>query len=236
MPRGIVFLLLILLVISIPPFLVLSNLYIFMTPNYLDYEYGKPDFPHSVRFSDAERRTFSAASLEYVRGNLSFRDFNALGVYNDREIKHMVDVRNLIGALMGLHTNLGGVILIALVALAWSRATRPLAARGLLIGALLTVAFVGAVGLFAAGAFDTFFVYFHRVFFEGDSWLFYYTDSLIQFYPEQFWYDTAIALASLTLIEASIVGVIGWLWRRRALGAAAPAAVPAKARGVVRRQ
>lgn len=228
MPRWFAYLLVILIVIGIPPFLVLSNLYIFMTPSYMEYEYNKTDFPKADRFSDADRRTYSIASLEYVRGNLSFQEFKGLGVYNDREIKHMVDVRNLVATVTALHANDGAVMLIALAALVWFSSTRALAPRSLIAGGILTILLFGVVGLFSAGAFDTFFVLFHRLFFEGNSWIFYYTDSLIQFYPEQFWFDTAIALAGLTVLEAVIIAVSGWLWLRWL--ARSPQPVPAKGR------
>ena len=45
----------ILLVLSVPIFLLLTNLYIFMSPAFLRYEYGKADFPPSPGFTDAER-------------------------------------------------------------------------------------------------------------------------------------------------------------------------------------
>ncbi|MEW6232531.1 MAG: TIGR01906 family membrane protein [Chloroflexota bacterium] len=215
MPRWLTNLLVALVVIGIPPFLILSNLYVFMTPSYLDFEYGKPGFPKADRFNDAERRANAAASIEYVRGNLSFEHFKALGVYNEREIKHMVDVRELVAKVTVFHAVEGVLLLIALIALAWSRATRALAARGLLGGTLLTLALFGVLGLFAVIAFNTFFTAFHRVFFEGDSWRFNYSDSLIQFYPLPFWFDTAVALVALTMIEALTVGAIVWWWQRQ---------------------
>jgi len=70
------------------------------------------------------------------------------------------------------------------------------------------------LGLFAAVGFQTFFTLFHRVFFEGDSWLFNYTDSLIQFYPLPFWFETSLALIGLTVFEAMVVGWLGWRGKR----------------------
>jgi integral membrane protein (TIGR01906 family) len=108
------------------------------------------------------------------------------------------------------------------------------AARAVFNGALLTVGVFVLLGLFAGTAFDVFFVAFHRVFFQGDTWLFYYTDSLIQFYPERFWNDTALYLVGATLLEALVLGVVGWVWVRRELvthqpaPVSAPASVPAQ--------
>src|SRR5450759_3581462 len=96
MPRWLSTLFMLVLVVGIPPFLILSNVFLFMTPNWLDNEYGKPDFPKAQLFNDADRRYNAAESIEYIRGNRTLDQFKALGVYQDREIKHMVDVRNLV--------------------------------------------------------------------------------------------------------------------------------------------
>ena len=215
MPRWLANLLMLVLVVGIAPFLIMSNIFLFATPSWLDYEYGKPDFPKAQIFNDADRRYNAAESIEYIRGNRTLEQFKALGVYQDREIKHMVDVRNLIDKVKVIDPTIGVLLIVALVALARPRAMRPLAARGLLTGGLLTVFLFGALGLFAATGFDTFFTDFHRVFFEGDTWLFLYTDSLIQFYPLPFWFDTSIVLVGLTMVEAVVVGAIGWAWGRR---------------------
>jgi hypothetical protein len=82
--------------LSIPVVLILTNVFIFMTPEWLAYQYSKPDFPPSVRFTPAERYYFASESIEYVRGNRTLEQFKALGVYDEREIKHMIDVRELV--------------------------------------------------------------------------------------------------------------------------------------------
>ena len=215
MPRWLANLLMVILVIGIPPFIVLSNLFIFLTPQYLDFEYGKSDFPPADRFNAQDRRRYAAASIEYERGNINFEAFQALGVYNAREINHMVDVRVLIAEVSTFHTMDTILLLVLLVTLIAQTATRPFAARGLLAGGLLTIALFGAIGLFAAFGFDTFFTDFHHIFFSGDTWLFNYSDSLIQFYPERFWFDTSLYLAGLTMVEAIVVGAVGWMWGKR---------------------
>jgi integral membrane protein (TIGR01906 family) len=215
MPRWLANLLFLLLIVGIPPFLVLSNVFLFMTPQYLSYEYGKSDFPKADRFTDTNRTFFASESIEYERGNRNFEQFKGLGVYNDRELNHMVDVRVLVAQVSVFQAMDALVLLILLATMASMSGTRALAARGLLAGGVLTLGLFGVIGLFAATTFNTFFTDFHRIFFQGDTWLFLYTDSLIQFYPERFWFDTAIALVGATAIEAIIVGAIGWLWARK---------------------
>lgn len=215
MPRWLSNLLTLILVVGIPPFIVLSNLYLFLTPQYLDFEYTKPDFPKADRFNGQDRRRYAAQSIEYERGNINFEQFQALGVYNEREINHMVDVRVLIAEVSTFQAMDGVLLLVVLITLASLPATRSFAARGLLGGGLLTIALFGAIGLFAATGFNTFFTNFHRIFFSGDTWLFNYSDSLIQFYPERFWFDTSLYLAGLTIVEAIVVGAIGWIWGKQ---------------------
>jgi integral membrane protein (TIGR01906 family) len=51
------------------------------------------------------------------------------------------------------------------------------------------IALVVAIGLFGALAFWQLFIVFHSLFFEGDSWLFLYSDTLIRLFPIRFWQD-----------------------------------------------
>mgnify|MGYP000511424568 CR=1 FL=1 len=196
--------------LCVPVVLILTNVFILMTPEWLAYQYSKPDFPPSVRFTPAERYYFASESIEYVRGNRTLEQFKALGVYDAREIKHMIDVRELVDKVKIVLPLTALLLAGALVALARGKTHRALAARSVLNGAILTVGIFVALGLFAAVGFQTFFTLFHVIFFEGDSWLFNYTDSLIQFYPLPFWFDTSLALIGLTVLEALVVGWLGW--------------------------
>jgi integral membrane protein (TIGR01906 family) len=200
--------------LCIPVALILTNVFLFMNPTWLAFQYSQPGFPPSVRFTPPDRYRLASESIEYVRGNRTLEHFKALGVYDDREIKHMVDVRELVDKVKIVLPLLLVLIVVLFIALTRAKENRALAARGLLKGAVLTVGVFVAVGLFAAVGFQTFFTLFHRVFFEGDTWLFNYTDSLIQFYPLPFWFATSIALVSVTIGEAVIIGWVGWRWGR----------------------
>ena len=199
--------------IGIPIALILANVFVFMNPAWLAYQYSQPDFPPSVRFTPQDRYHLASESIEYIRGNRTLDQFKALDVYDEREIKHMVDVRELVDKVKIVLPIIALLIVASLIVLAREKKNRALRARGLLNGAILTIGLFVVVGLFAATGFQTFFTLFHKVFFEGETWLFNYTDSLIQFYPLPFWFATSIALVAITIGEAIIVGLIGWRWR-----------------------
>ncbi len=202
--------------LALPVFLVLTNVNLFMTPQFVYYEYGKPDFPPSQRFDAAARTKFAAKTVRYARGDLSDADLKNLGIYNERELSHMVDVQNLAVGALWLDYALGALIVLAVIAL-WRVGLGAAAARGLFNGAVLTLGIFGALGLFALVAFNTFFVAFHRIFFVGDSWMFAFTDSLIQFYPQPFWVDASLGIVVFTVLEALILVALAFGWTRRLL-------------------
>lgn len=206
-----------LIALSMPIFLTLLSLYLFMNPQFAEWQYSRADFPHADRFTDDQRLYNSLQTLAYVRGQTSEQDLINLGVYNDREIKHLVDVYNVTRGVFIVEPILFVVLVVGLFLLWRNRGTRINAANGLFFGGIFTFIFIGAIGLFSLFAFDSFFVTFHRIFFSGDSWLFFTTDSLIQFYPEVFWMTAAYGIALFVLGCAVIVTALGaYLMRRRA--------------------
>ncbi len=210
----------ILLTVIVLPFLVLTNVNLLMRPQFINYEYGKADFPLSSRFDPDARTRFAVATVLYTRGKLNDKDLNNLGVYNERELGHMRDVQNLAVPALVLDYVLG--VLILLVALILVRAGKwEIAKHALFTGASLSLVILGVVGLFALIAFNAFFVAFHRIFFTGDSWLFAYTDSLIQFYPQPLWVDASLGIVLFTLLEAILLAGITFprTWRTAVLHA-----------------
>jgi integral membrane protein (TIGR01906 family) len=72
----------------------------------------------------------------------------------------------------------------------------------------LTLIIMGVVALGVIVAFSVLFVGFHRIFFEGSTWLFPTSDTLIRLFPQRFWRDAFIFLALGTALQAGIVFVI----------------------------
>jgi integral membrane protein (TIGR01906 family) len=202
------------IIISMPFLIILTPLYIFMTEGFVQFEYSQPGFPPSERFTADARYNNSIQTVRYVWGQISLTDLNNLGVYNSREIKHLVDVQNVAHAAVTFHAVCGLVILLALIVLVRPPSTRIYAARALVTGGATTLVVITVIGIFSVVAFDQFFVLFHHIFFEGNSWLFNYTDSLIQFYPEPFWEAASYGFALFVGAASLLIGVAGWVWQR----------------------
>ena len=69
-----------------------------------------------------------------------------------------------------------------------------------MIGLAGTLAVVVLVGMFILpGLFWSFFAGFHAIFFEGDTWQFAYSDTLIRLFPLRFWQDAFLFAALIAV-------------------------------------
>ena len=208
-----------LIIFSLPAVLLLLNVRLLMSDWFIRMEYARPDFPPDLYgMSPEERLELALPGLRSVTqppGASILREIrfaDGRPAFNEREIRHMQDVYVLQGAAF----RVGLIVALALIG-AWaylwfSPATRPLAWQSLNWGGLLTLGLVLGILLGFLLSFDAAFTLFHRVFFEGDTWLFLPTDTLIRLYPEKFWFDAAVGIGGLTLLEA-IALILLTRWR-----------------------
>ena len=203
----------ILTTILVPVVLLGIGLRLLLSPIFLQVEYNMPGFPEDVYgFTKADRLRWAPYAVDYLvnregisyLGDLRFDDGSQL--YNERELSHMHDVKGVTqGALNVFYLALAGLALIGL----WSRRGDQWQAyrRGLrrggwwmiwLAGMLAVVVLVGTFIL--PGLFWAFFVGFHALFFEGGSWQFEYSDTLIRLFPLRFWQDAFLFGAIMAVL------------------------------------
>ena len=185
---------------------------ILLTPMYYTIEYNMPYFPvDEYGFTKEDRLKWAPFAVDYLinnadssyLGDLQFEDGSPL--YNERELSHMQDVKNVVkGALNVWYITL--TILLILAILFYKNNWLSEYLQGLqrggwwMIGLALSLGFIAGAGiLLNPDIFWTFFSGFHSIFFEGDSWLFYYSDTLIRLFPIRFWQDAVIAIAVIAL-------------------------------------
>jgi integral membrane protein (TIGR01906 family) len=79
----------------------------------------------------------------------------------------------------------------------------------LMIGLAVTVGLIVVIGILVnPNVFWNFFAGFHSLFFEGDSWLFLTSDTLIRLFPIRFWQD-AFLWAAVVALGGGIALAIG---------------------------
>jgi integral membrane protein (TIGR01906 family) len=211
----------ILITILIPFFLMMGSIRVLLNPFFLDYEYNLPNFPRDdFGFSTADRLYWGKISLNYLTnsagidylGDLKFEDGTSF--YNDRELSHMLDVKNLIQkALIVWYISIA--VLIGLFIWSHLKKWTDIFMRGLSRGSLLTFGVIAAVLVGVALNFDELFTQFHHLFFTGDTWLFYVNDSLIRLFPEKLWSDAFLFMGVFTLVGAVLLLLLGTRFIKR---------------------
>lgn len=233
MPESLTWVFRILLIVSIPIVLSLTNVRLLMTPLFPDAIYNLPGFPADYYgFTKADRLHWSKLSIQYILGDPAAGDLadwkfpdgvvappeSAIHYsaergpeffYNEREVTHMVDVRVVTGgALQAWVVAMIVTAMSFLALLQWGPAG---ALRGaLLLGTGLTIILYLGLVAYIAINFDALFVQFHKIFFADGTWTFLWSDSLIRLFPIQFWVGAFTFVGVGGLVEAGLIAAGAW--------------------------
>lgn len=199
--------------ILIPFAILLTAVRLLLTPAFVNLEYRAPGFPEdSYGMTLEQRLEYAPLAMEYLLNDegVSFlanqRFEEGTPLYNERELSHMVDVKVLTQQFMDIWVLLL-VLLLGAGAAAWHFGFLEDFGSWVGRGGKITVIALVVAMVFIGVSFNALFTGFHSIFFEGDSWLFFYSDTLIRLFPLRFWRDVFIALAVLSL------GAGALLWR-----------------------
>lgn len=205
----------------VPIVLILTFIRLLLTPIFVQIEYRLPTFPEdSYGFSVEERLAGAQIALDYLLndadisflGDLTFDDGSAF--YKDSELSHMLDVKTLVQFALQVWL----ILLTTFVALgfwAWRANRLPLFRRMLSNGGQLTVLLLVSMLVYLGINFNRLFTQFHEIFFEGDSWVFLYSDTLIRLFPIPFWRDAFIVLGLLTILSGGLLWYfLGWRYKK----------------------
>lgn len=196
----------------VPIALIGTALRIMLSPIFINIEYRMPYFPaDEYGFTQQDRLQWAPFALQYLvnnsdisyLGDLKFDNGNPL--YNERELSHMADVKNVVrGALNAWVISLAILTLLAIFA--HRGKWMPDYINGLRRGGIWMIGLAVALGLIVGvgivadpNVFEQFFIFFHSIFFKGDSWLFEFSDTLIRLFPIRFWEDAFLWVAILAL-------------------------------------
>lgn len=201
-----------LVTILIPIALIGLAIRVLLSPIFHRVEYNMPYFPpDEYGFTKADRLKWAPYAVNYLvnnadisyLGDLKFDDGKSL--YNERELSHMNDVKRVTqGALRSWYVSLAILLLLGMWAWfgGWWESYRLGLMRGgwLMVGLAITIGVIVVVGIaINPNVFDVFFTAFHTLFFEGDSWLFLFSDTLIRLFPIRFWEDAFLWAAVIAL-------------------------------------
>lgn len=199
-----------LVTISTPFIFLMFAVRVMLTPLFLQVEYNLPGFPPDpYGFTREQRLNFSKISVDYLINNegIEFLQNQKIDegtpLYNARELSHLLDVKVLVKNMLTAWLVL---LLIWLLLLVWAWRGKWFLDFLLAVsnGGWLTLGIILFLLTAVLVDFDGLFTAFHHLFFEGDTWLFYYSDSLIRLFPMRFWRDAFILTGGITILLALI--------------------------------
>ncbi len=212
----------IILTIAVPVFIVTLSVRVLINPLYPQVEYSLPGFPpDSYGFTPQERLHWATISFNFVWSSNDVSYFNQFKLsdgaplYNDRELSHFRDVKVLADEMVIV---LEGVAVLLILAglISWRVKSLKAYFTTLSRGGWLMLGIVALSLLGVVIAFNWLFTEFHHIFFAGNSWLFYYSDTFIRLFPIQFWQDLFITIGAACAILGLLFGFAGRSLAKRA--------------------
>ena len=199
----------------LPVFLILFNVSYVTNSEWLyDYGWWRNDIANRTGLSVEELNNGADQIKEYFGNDAEFLDLRVnfggseVSLYKEREILHMVDVKALMQGVFSTTRWSGIALLVLLVAGAFTlkRDAAPLLLRSLRWSAIGTGVFLVVFGATAAINFGWLFTQFHFLSFANDLWLLDpYRDFLIIMFPQRFFFEAAMFIGVLTVIDFALL-------------------------------
>ncbi len=191
---------------------------------FIDWEYSKADFPKDrYGLPDDYRKYLAKLGLRAVLSDEGMEEFKRAKLpsgrraFNEREIKHMEDVKNFLSAFFPL---VYGATFLSVLALLYLR-DLPLVGKALILASLFSLLLTTASAVFSLTNYKLAFELFHNYVFDPYSWRFKYTDTLLRIYPMKLWFDGTVfvvALAGVLCLLSLLAGLFLIRCRRSSSG------------------
>ena len=208
-----------LFIICVPLLLITTNVRIVLNSATM-YDYGfnkyKIEKYTGIEFEQLQAagqqiRDYFNNDLEQITINISLHGDNIPNLFNEREILHMYDVKNLVKMVYMVQLYSAILLSAGCVFMLFNSFTnrRILALKYIGRGGVFSFSLVIAVSVLAIIGFDRLFLFFHLVSFSNDLWVLDPRhDYLIAMFPQGFFFDCTVVIAFLTLVEGGILSLI----------------------------
>ena len=201
-----------LITLSIPIIISVLSILVLLSPIFTNLEYRRPGFPDdSYGFTTAERLDFGNQTRRYLISDNSLEDLqqmvfeNGDPIYIERELSHLEDVKIVLQGVLKVFYGAAAVYVLGGL-IARSRGWQNVYFKAIFLGGKITAGILVMILFLTLISFQALFTNFHLLFFEGNSWLFFYSDTLIRLFPVQFWQDIFLVFGILTLAGGILLG------------------------------
>ena len=194
---------------------------VYWNDGYFEKEYRKYNVLRYVPMEMNSLLYVTDEMMDYLRGDREDLDIQVSingriqDFFNEKEKRHMNDVKELFLAAERLRTRGLWTAALAGLFLLWRRRGGVLLCT-LQWGVGLFLAAVGTIASLATTSFTKYFTWFHLLLFDNNDWLLNpATDRLINIVPEGFFRDTAFLIAGIFLAAAFLLWLAARLLDKR---------------------
>ena len=203
----------------LPIFLVSTNVFLIINSDFL-YEYGFNKYNIDKYTGIEMNQLYLAADQikdyfnndeEYIVIEIDMYGERILNLYNNREILHMKDVKDLLRIVRYTQIVSFLILIVYSVVALFSYSNRKVfkLIKDLSLGAIFSLGVIFLIGALSVFGFDRLFLYFHLISFANDLWLLDPRhDYLIMMFPQGFFFDSTMIIAILTILECILISVI----------------------------
>ena len=214
-----------LIVLIVPLLLVTTNVRLVADSPYL-YSYGFQKYGiesvtgiemGQLELAGEKIRDYFSNDQDYLVIDIERQGQEIKNLYNQREILHMKDVKNLIQLIYSIQI-WSLLLFITLILIGFlSKRLRKFSnvIDPISWGGGLTLGIAAVVGILSLFGFQRLFLFFHLVSFDNDLWILDPTrDYLIMMFPQGFFFDATVFIVGLTLGQALLLWVLPRIIRR----------------------
>lgn len=214
-----------LIVLIVPLLLVTTNVRLVVDSPYI-YSYGFQKYAiesvtgiemRQLELAGKKIRDYFSNDQDFIVINIERHGQQIKNLYNQREILHMKDVKNLIQLTYSIQI-WGFLLLSSLIFIGFlSRTPKKLSNAVDMIswGGGLTLAISAVIGALSLFGFQRLFLFFHLVSFDNDLWILDpRRDYLIMMFPQGFFFDATVIIVVLTLGQALLLLIVPRIIRK----------------------
>ena len=205
-------------------FLLTTNIRLVVNaPTLYSYGFDKYDIELRTGIERSELIDAGRQIREYFNNNMNMLDVRIFingikrSIYGEREVMHMVDVKNLVRKVYQIqYLSLAYIVMFSTIGVLMLRAKFFSKIMNLtFLTGLFTIIIFVTLSLLMVFGFDRLFIAFHLISFSNDLWqLDPRRHMLIAMFPQNFFFDATLMVAGLTVIESVILIVLRPLVRR----------------------
>lgn len=217
------------LAISLPLFFISLNVRVLTnSQTFYEWGFGANNVERRTGLDDAALTSAASQIIDYFGNKEEFLDLRVnfegreIEIFNDREITHMADVKDVMNVMFNAVWVTGAMVVIVVAGgfFLLGRGFLPMLRSGIMWSTIAGLSVAALFGLATLIDFNTTFRLFHEVVFRNDFWKLNPSQSLLlRLFPQGFWFAATLILVVLTAVQLGVVyGAAWWASRARSAG------------------